>query len=124
MTIQDRLNEFLAAKRMTNKAFEDMCGLSNGASVKFGANIRRKTIDRVSNAFPDLNTDWLVYGEGEMLRPAQITQTVTGNNNIGNNITNTAADAYLRIIEQQQQTIAKLTDLLLQKNDLPSQASR
>lgn len=60
-----------------------------------------------------------------MLCPVtNITQTVTGNNNTGNNVTNAAADAFLRIIEQQQQTIARLTELLLTKNGLPSQADR
>lgn len=119
MTIQERLSAFLAAKRLTYKAFDEACGLSNGASAKFGDNVRRKTIERISAAFPDLNTEWLLYGEGEMLRPAGLTQSVVGNNNVGNNTykadnADTTA-ALLRIIEQQQQTIARLTDIIAKK---------
>lgn len=119
MTIQERLSAFLAAKRLTYKAFDEACGLSNGASSKFGENVRRKTIDRISAAFPDLNTDWLLYGEGEMLRPAApVTQSVVGNNNSNNNNYNSSDNtaSLIRIIEQQQQTIAKLAEMLAKKS--------
>lgn len=119
MAIQERLTAFISFKRLNYRTFEEACGLSNGASAKFGENIRRKTIERISAAFPDLNTDWLLYGEGEMLRPAApVTQSVVGNNNTNNNNYNSSDNtaALIRIIEQQQQTISKLAEILAKKS--------
>lgn len=118
-TIQDRLRLFLADKKLTVKDFENKCNLSNSTAARLTSKTRRKTIASISNAFPDLNTDWLLYGEGEMLKAAGLTQSVVGNNNVGNNTykadnAGTTA-ALLRIIEQQQQTIARLTDIIAKK---------
>ena len=56
--------------------------MSNG----YVANIRKGIgVDKLLNIaqqFPELNRDWLLYGEGEMIKPQQ---TVTQNNYNGNN---------------------------------------
>lgn len=81
--IQKRLNEFLnvcAIPSMTE--FERICQLGQGSGSKITANSYPNTFQRISNAFPALNIDWLKTGEGEMLKPA--VQTV--NNNVGQNV--------------------------------------
>jgi phage repressor protein C with HTH and peptisase S24 domain len=42
-------------------------GLSNGYINNFDGNFRTKTLEKVLTAYPDLNRNWLLYGEGEML---------------------------------------------------------
>lgn len=89
------------------------------------AKTHNRTIRRIAAAFPDLNTEWLLTGKGEMLQTPTVTQTVVGNNNIGNNTYNADHTAtLLHIIDQQQQTIARLTELLAQKNGRASQPGR
>lgn len=53
---------------LTNKDFEIACGLSNGAAAKLSENSRKTTFDRIVEK-TDLNINWLLYGEGEMLKP-------------------------------------------------------
>lgn len=65
--IQNRLNEYLKYKSLTNKDFEDMCGLSNGAAAKLSEKSRKTTFNRLVER-TDLNVDWLLTGEGEMLK--------------------------------------------------------
>lgn len=69
MTLKERISIFIEEKGITIQSFEKCVGLSNGSVSKMGDNTRRSTIDKISNAFPDLNTSWLLTGEGEMLKP-------------------------------------------------------
>lgn len=50
------------------KEFERRCKLSTGyvTSMRKGYGIEK--LNNVLRAFPDLNRDWLLYGEGEMLK--------------------------------------------------------
>lgn len=68
MGLLERAKEFINYKSLTAKQFEQIVGLSNGAFSKLSDSIRKSTVDRISNAFPDLNTNWLLTGEGEMLK--------------------------------------------------------
>jgi phage repressor protein C with HTH and peptisase S24 domain len=43
-----------------------MCGLSNGTAARLRQTTRQSTLDRIANAC-DLNIQWLLTGEGEML---------------------------------------------------------
>ncbi len=68
MGLLERAKEFTNYKSLTAKQFEQIVGLSNGAFSKLSDSIRKSTVDRISNAFPDLNTNWLLTGEGEMIK--------------------------------------------------------
>lgn len=67
MTLQDRLSEYLTAKSLNNRDFERICGLSNGTAARLRNTTRKSTFDKIAN-FCDLNVDWLLTGEGDMLR--------------------------------------------------------
>lgn len=67
MDLKSRLIEFIDYKGLSVQSFELQCGLSNGAVSKMGNNTRRSTIDKISNSYPELNTNWLLTGEGGML---------------------------------------------------------
>lgn len=80
MTIYERLNTFLDYKNLNTSKFEQSCGLSNGSASKLSENTRRSTFGKISEAFPDLNIDWLKSGEGEMIlnkniKPYKIPET-------------------------------------------------
>lgn len=67
MGLLERAKEFISYKSLTAKQFEQIVGLSNGAFSKLSDSTRKSTIDRISKAFPELNTEWLITGRGEIL---------------------------------------------------------
>lgn len=67
MGIKDRLYAFITFKNLKVSRFEKACGLSNGFFSKIGGSINDGSLMLISNAFPELNIEWLRTGEGEML---------------------------------------------------------
>ena len=62
------------------KEFEKACNLSSGYVTSMRKGYGQEKLNNVLTAFPDLNREWLVYGEGEMLR-SPITQESNGDHN-------------------------------------------
>lgn len=67
MTIKDRVIEFIHFKELNVRNFEKTANLSNGAVSKMGDNTRKKILEKICKAFPEINPIWLSTGEGEML---------------------------------------------------------
>lgn len=68
MTLKDRLLEYCQHTGVKISAFERRSGLSNGYFNQVKKEPSRSKISQIAAAFPDLNTDWLLTGEGEMLK--------------------------------------------------------
>lgn len=83
-TVKERLMQFIKAKRMTVKSFEIACNMCNGYVGSIRKSIGVEKLQEIIRAFPELNRDWLLYGEGEMLNRLGNT-TVTQTNYNGNN---------------------------------------
>ena len=66
MGLRERILEYISYKGITVQMFENKANISNGAVSKMGDNTRRKTLDKISNSFPDLNINWLITGVGQM----------------------------------------------------------
>lgn len=66
--MQERLSLYLKHKSLSYKDFEILCGLSNGTAARLRPSTRQSTLDKIANSC-DLNIDWLLTGEGEMLNP-------------------------------------------------------
>lgn len=78
-TTKDRVKVLLEELQITQKAFEDAVGLANGWCNKVGFNIREDVLRRISKAYPELNLDWLRFGQGSMWKgedPGVSTQEV------------------------------------------------
>ena len=71
--IKERLNQYLDAKRYTKTDFGKAIGVSSAYVSSIRQDISNDKIAAIRKAFPDLNTDWLLYGEGEMLNAANET---------------------------------------------------
>lgn len=67
MGIKERLLAYIEHKGVTRKYFEENSGLSNGYINNFKGNIGATKLECILQSNPDLNRDWLLYGEGEML---------------------------------------------------------
>lgn len=66
--IKERTIEFVKSKGITMKAFEIKCGLSTGYVTSMRKGFGQDKLKNVLIAFPELNRDWLLYGEGSMLK--------------------------------------------------------
>lgn len=79
-SVKDRTIEFIKFKGITMKSFETRCGLSSGYVTSMRKGFGSDKLNNVLTAFPELNRDWLLYGEGPMLKE-NITQHANGDNN-------------------------------------------
>lgn len=69
--VKDRTIKFVKYKGITMKSFEAKCGLSSGYITSMRKGFGANKLNNVLIAFPELNRDWLLYGEGEMLKSGQ-----------------------------------------------------
>lgn len=67
MEIKERITTFVKHKKLTISQFEKACNLSNGYIASMRKGFGREKLNNVLTKFPELNRDWLLYGEGEML---------------------------------------------------------
>lgn len=65
-TLKSRLIELLKAKRMTQTEFARRLGASPTYLGAMRKAMPVEKLKKVYEMFPDLNKDWLLYGEGEM----------------------------------------------------------
>ena len=92
MNVKDRIYLFVEAKGLSIKKFEELSSLSNGYVSSMRKSLGAEKLNNVLNAFPELNREWLLYGEGEMLKHSSNTATIGTNNglvSVGNSNTNT-----------------------------------
>lgn len=130
MTIKDRVREFVKFKNISMSKFEEICGLSNGYvnAMRHGFGVEK--LNNVLKQFPELSREWLLYGEGTMLKsgnfsqnPPNIRQTNENGDNIqGQNVTvqNTPQcniDEFLTIIKQQANQITKSQEQLTKSQE-------
>jgi hypothetical protein len=82
MSIKERTLIFIEHIGFSIKKFEEKCGLSNGYinSMKLGYGPSK--LSQILSAFPQLNRDWLLYGEGDMLKQMPSSNISTDNDRI------------------------------------------
>lgn len=117
MTIKERTLRFIAHKGLSIKKFEEMCGLSNGYINSMKSGYGTAKLSQVLAVFPELNRDWLVYGEGEMLK-SETSQSSVGDNTIQvsgtnvdmRNINQSKSTGGAERIKELEQRVAELTE--------------
>lgn len=66
-SIKFRLAEFLNYLGIGQAKFASNVGVSRGFANNVGNTIRPETLEKIKSKYPELNTIWLLTGEGEML---------------------------------------------------------
>lgn len=66
VTIKERLDYFLANMKISQRKFENACGLSNGYINNLKKSPSGAVMQKILSAYPYLNQDWLLKGEGNM----------------------------------------------------------
>ena len=116
MTVKSRVREFVKFKGITMSQFERMCGLSVGYVNAMRVSFGKDYLNNVLKQFPELSREWLLFGEGTMLKSGNFSQNqekVTQNNENGDNIQGQNVtiqgnvDEFLAIIKQQANQITK-----------------
>lgn len=125
MDLNGRINEFILSKGLSVAEFERICGLSNGYVRKVKDSLGKRGLSDILRNFPELNKDWLLTGEGEMLNPTHgITQHQNGGSNNSQTITVGQSEvskfldeiaAQRRMTEKAQEQIDRLLTLLENK---------
>lgn len=70
-TVKDRLTRFLSAEGISKSEFARRMGLSTAYIGAMRKSMPEQKVVRMMELFPNLNRDWLLYGEGEMYREKQ-----------------------------------------------------
>lgn len=68
MTVKQRLVEYINYRGISARQFSITIGASAGYVNSISKSIQPDKLSRISVEFPDLNTGWLLTGEGEMLK--------------------------------------------------------
>lgn len=66
--VKDRLLHYLRLKGISQKDFTDSIGVSKTYVAAMRRSISADKVQRIRREYPDLDTDWLLYGEGRMFR--------------------------------------------------------
>lgn len=68
MDVKSRLLEFVAYTKLSKRKFQESIGVSNSYIQNISEGIGADVLNRISIQYPDLNTRWLLTGDGEMLK--------------------------------------------------------
>lgn len=99
MSVKERLIEYLKYKKISKSEFGRMINVSSAFITSMRSSLQPDKIKRIAFNFPDLNTEWLLTGEGNMLKSTE-QQSESQQDLI---------ERLISIIESQQRTIELLT---------------
>jgi hypothetical protein len=77
----NRLKEYIDYKGISISAFEKSIGMSNasfGKSLKKGGTIGADKLEIILKIYPEISLNWLVTGEGEMLKKDLVNKSPPG----------------------------------------------
>lgn len=89
MSVKERLIAYLDYKKVSKSDFGRSIGVSSAYVTSMRKSIDPEKLQSIAKNYPDLNTGWLMTGEGEMLKPTvparrkipvYDTQTIGGHN--------------------------------------------
>lgn len=67
MSIQERFQTFISYKHLSKRKFQDSIGVSNSYIQNIVNGISDDVLNSIMKKYPELNTDWLLTGNGNML---------------------------------------------------------
>lgn len=68
MDIKERFIQFIEYKKLSKRKFQESIGVSNSYIQNISTGIGVDVLKRIRAAYPELDTDWLLTGTGEMLK--------------------------------------------------------
>lgn len=122
-TVKERLIIYIKHLGIGQRKFEIKCGLANGYINNIRQSITPEKLQKISLYNPELNTGWLMTGEGEMLKSSVTIENGDGSTHVigdGNHVTapttlDKALDeiaAQRRLVEKSQEQIDRLLSVI------------
>lgn len=71
MNINDKIINYLDYKGVSQRQFTSLCKLSEGV-LRRGKNIGSGYLKVIKTNYPDLNMNWLLFDEGEMIKKQKL----------------------------------------------------
>ena len=110
MNVQSRLFDFISSKKISISDFERACGLSNGYVHKIKNSVGKRGLLDIQRKFPELNTDWLLTGEGEMLN--DISSYIANSDHHGTSVAGNGLMEQQRLTAKAQEQVDRLLSLM------------
>lgn len=76
MEIKERFDSFIRHKGLSRRKFQDAIGVSNSYIQNISKGISNDVLNRISIQYPELNTNWLLTGVGEMLKSEERSEKI------------------------------------------------
>ena len=107
MNVKSRLLDFVSYTQLSRRKFQERIGVSNSYIQNISESIGADVMNRISNQFPELNTSWLLTGEGSMLKNTSASSNTAEGRN-GNNVNiSLTLDKAIDEIAEQRKLVAK-----------------
>lgn len=113
-TVKERLKHFIKSEGISEREFCRRVGVGSAYIQSIRRSIMPDTLQQITIQFPRLNPLWLMMGEGEMLLPEEEKKPEAAPSEILLKLLDDAQSEKARllsIIESQQRTIERLTEL-------------
>ncbi len=105
-TVKKRLLEYLRSHRISQAEFGTRMGVSRSYVSTMRESMSHDMLVKLRQEFPDLNPNWLMYGEGNMEISGSSNNTQNGQNTYINGSTSALEKAIDEIAEQRKLTAA------------------
>ena len=107
MNVKSRLLDFVSYTQLSRRKFQERIGVSNSYIQNISESIGADVMNRISIQFPELNTSWLLTGEGSMLKNTSASSNTAEGRN-GNNVNiSLTLDKAIDEIADQRKLVAK-----------------
>lgn len=116
--VKDRLTAYLKHKKMGMREFSRLCDVGISVLSRISEATAPKTLRKIDEK-SDLNTDWLMYGEGEMIKPKKVVAAATANEDVNQTNGDNSPLIQLKDLE-----ITLKDDVLPHKEEQSAQSSK
>lgn len=116
MGIKERILQVIDYKRVSVSVFERTIGVANGY-LRNTRNVSAENCAKILTAYPEISPEWLLLGEGDMLKPStQNANNITGHNVCGVNVNGrdidikcpTEYETLLNIVNTHNEVVARM----------------
>ena len=112
-SVKQRLIRYLAFKGVPHLKFEKTCGMCNGYVKGIRKSIGEDKLRSIALNYPDLNRQWLLFGEGDMLNEGYTTFNPVGIASQSDVIPTEQRDELIEALREQVKT---LTEVIAEKD--------
>lgn len=113
-TVKERLKRFIKAEGISEREFCRRVGVGSAYIQSIRKSIMPDTLQQITIHFPHLNPIWLMLGDGDMYQPEEEKKPEVAPSEVLLKLLDDAQNEKARllsIIESQQRTIERLTEL-------------